>query len=362
MANKLHIISFDVPLPANYGGVVDVFYKLKHLSQSGYRITLHCFTSSTRKENDALNEWCDQVFYYPRLEGIRGLSLTQPYIVSSRKNKDLLKNLMADESPILFEGIHTTYYANFPELKHRKKILRAHNIEHEYYDHLYRIEHNIFRKLYFGVESFLLKKYEKNLSMFDEILPISQSELPYFKAKHKQVKWLPAFHPYTKIQSLPGKGNYCLYHGNLSVKENEEAVLFLVKEVFSKMNIPFIIAGKNPSRRIMECASPSIRVVDNPDDLVLEELIQQAHIHVLPSFQKSGVKLKLLHTLFAGRFCIANDTMLEGSGIKASVIRANHPEEFIKEIETYKNTAFSSEDIEIRKKEFIHPSLYSIEL
>ncbi len=28
----LHIISFDIPYPPNYGGVIDVFYKLKALA------------------------------------------------------------------------------------------------------------------------------------------------------------------------------------------------------------------------------------------------------------------------------------------------------------------------------------------
>ena len=44
MENKrLHIVAFDVPFPANYGGAIDVFYKLKALHQLGIRITLHCF-------------------------------------------------------------------------------------------------------------------------------------------------------------------------------------------------------------------------------------------------------------------------------------------------------------------------------
>ena len=33
--NKLHFISMDVPFPPNYGGVIDVFYKLKAFHQLG---------------------------------------------------------------------------------------------------------------------------------------------------------------------------------------------------------------------------------------------------------------------------------------------------------------------------------------
>ena len=35
---KLHIVSFDVPFPPNYGGVIDVYYKCKHLHQLGIEI------------------------------------------------------------------------------------------------------------------------------------------------------------------------------------------------------------------------------------------------------------------------------------------------------------------------------------
>ena len=28
----LHIVSFNVPLPADYGGIIDVFYRLKSLA------------------------------------------------------------------------------------------------------------------------------------------------------------------------------------------------------------------------------------------------------------------------------------------------------------------------------------------
>jgi hypothetical protein len=43
----------------------------------------------------------------------------------------------------------------------------------------------------------------------------------------------------------------------------------------------------------------------------MQTLIQDAQIHVLPSFQQTGLKLKLLHGLFAGRHLISNDLTIE---------------------------------------------------
>ena len=43
MLKAINIISFDVPFPANYGGVIDVLYKLKYFHQKGIEVHLHCF-------------------------------------------------------------------------------------------------------------------------------------------------------------------------------------------------------------------------------------------------------------------------------------------------------------------------------
>ena len=43
MHKEIHLIAFNVPYPANYGGVIDVFYKLKALSQNGFKVILLAF-------------------------------------------------------------------------------------------------------------------------------------------------------------------------------------------------------------------------------------------------------------------------------------------------------------------------------
>ena len=127
MINKqLHIISFDVPLPADYGGVIDVFNKIRHLHRLGIEIILHCFTYG-RKENKELNDFCKEVYYYPRSTAILKTLSHEPYIVTTRKNTDLLQRLLADHHPILFEGLHTTHLLSHPLLKDRVKVVRAHN-------------------------------------------------------------------------------------------------------------------------------------------------------------------------------------------------------------------------------------------
>jgi len=66
LEKHLHIISFDIPFPANYGGVIDVFYKIKNLANAGIKIHLHCFEYGDRKHSSELESICYRVYYYPR--------------------------------------------------------------------------------------------------------------------------------------------------------------------------------------------------------------------------------------------------------------------------------------------------------
>ena len=132
---KLHIVSFDVPYPADYGGVIDVFYKIKALHKAGVEITLHCFEYGRGKPPE-LEKYANTVFYYKRKKSIFDFLKKDPFIVVTRSNKSLLENLLLDDAPILFEGLHTTYFLNSNPLANRIKMVRTHNIEHNYYNGL----------------------------------------------------------------------------------------------------------------------------------------------------------------------------------------------------------------------------------
>ena len=73
-------------------------------------------------------------------------------------------------------------------------------------------------------------------------------------------------------------------------------------------NIPFIIAGKNPSEKLKNIAykNENVSLVSNPSEQEMNELINKAQIHLLPSFNTTGIKIKLLNALFNGRYCLAN--------------------------------------------------------
>ncbi len=340
----IHIVSFNIPYPANYGGVIDVFYKIKALSSIGIKIHLHCYEYG-RLHAKELEKYCYSVNYYKRYSGLKYYLSTKPYIVNTRSNKKLLNVLSKDNYPIIFEGLHSTFFLNY--FKNRIKIVRTHNIEHEYYKNLSKIELNYFNKLFFKSEAKKLLKYESILNNATTIAAISKNDFIYFDKKYSNTELLPAFHPYNKINIKSGKGSYVLYQGNLSVGENVTAALFLINNVFKNLKIPLIIAGKNPNKHILNAAltNAKIQIISNPDNSKMNELIQNAQINILPTFQGTGIKLKLLAALFTGRYCITNSTMVENTGLERLCSIKNSAKEMAEEVKRLFNIEFNEKEI-----------------
>jgi glycosyltransferase involved in cell wall biosynthesis len=348
----LHIITHDVPWPADYGGVMDQFYKIKTLHQSGVKIYLHCFVNK-RPPQDELKKYCEKIYYYKREADIFHFSFRVPFIVNSRKNEELIKNLKKDNYPILIEGIHCSYYLYMGKLTDRIVLLRLHNAEFEYYHHLALHEKNPFKKFYYRHESKLLKKYEMALADKVKIAALSDKDVALYQQVFNatDIAHLPVFMPYTEATGKNGTGCFCLYHGNLSINENEEAAIWLLQNVFSELKIPFVIAGKHPSEKLTYIAHQHAHtcLVANPGDKDLQDMIAKAQINILPSMNNTGVKLKLLNALFNGRHCLVNKAGVEGSGLKAVCQIAEDADDFKTAINYLYHIPYAEEENEKRK-------------
>ena len=356
---RIHIVSFNIPYPANYGGVIDVFYKLKALSENGVKIILHAFEYG-REPAPELEKYCEKAFYYKRQTGIFSQFSGLPYIVYSRRNKELLANLLEDDSPILFEGLHCCYYLNHPLLRNRMRMVRAHNIEFVYYQGLAQNTTSLFQKIYFYLESWKLKRFESILSQANYILTLSSSEKQYFEdtfGKDKAV-YVPLFFQNqlsTSVVQTEIKP-FILYHGDLSTPENRKAAMFLIRSVASKdKNITWIFAGLNPQKDLLQLAEKqkNVIVLSNLSEERMSQLIREASVHVLLTNQVSGVKVKLLHALANGQYCLANKEMAEGSGLESLCrIVAEQPDEILENIRECLQTPLSEIVINERKAFF----------
>lgn len=313
---------------------------------------MHCFVYGGRLKQQKLEQYCEKVYYYKRNLWVLPFTLT-PYIALSRKNNQLLKELCLNNYPILFEGLHTCFFLNHPLLSGRKKMVRMHNIEHHYYRHLFKAEPNLLKKIYFFYEAVLLKKYQRILQHADYIFAISPLDYNYLHNIFKQVIYLPVFHGNTIVcGGMQAETKFALYHGKLSVSENNDAALYLIKQVFSSIPFFLVIAGNNPSAKLIKEVNkyPNIKLIQVADDSALNKLIKQAHVNVLPTFQATGIKLKLLNALYNGKYVIANSSMVYKTGLDNLCFICNSASEFKMQISKLMQTDFNADEIKTREQ------------
>lgn len=348
----LHIIAFNVPFPVDQGGIFDVFYKIKALHALGIKIHLHCFDYG-KGEDATLDKYCYAVHYYKRLRGFNAFSLSLPYIVSSRYNKQLFDELLKDNYPILMEGVHTSYLLLDKRFINRICLLRLHNTEFRYYKELASHAKSFFRKCYFHWESYLLKAYEKRIANKAVLLSITATDEGVYKTLFgaKRTHTIPLFlaDNWAPKEKDPN-GAYCLYHGDLSIDSNEQMAIWLLTKVFSKLSIPFVIAGRNPSPKLEKQAHVlgHTCLVANPTEHEMQDMIAKAHINIVPSLTTTGIKIKLVNALINGRHCISNTAGIGGSELDSICTKADTAEEFIQLITQLFSLPFSSDEMNRR--------------
>jgi hypothetical protein len=294
-----------------------------------------------------LNDFCYSVQYYSRKTGIRSGLGVKPYIVSSRISETLIANLLKDKHPILFEGLHTCGIIGDPRLKGRLLIYRESNIEHHYYYHLFKAEKAMFKKAFFLAESARLRLFQSNLKYATIMLAVSEDDRRYLSSSFRDHKviHLPSFHGHDEPEILPGRGKYILYQGKLSVPENYKAVSHILSKIWRNDMPRLVIAGLDPPGWLKQMAmeKENVMLIENPKELVMNQLIKHAHINLMLTFQPTGLKLKLINALFRGRYCLVNPAMIAGTGLEPVCSIASSPEEFREQIIKLTSVDFTEE-------------------
>ncbi|MGV3696155.1 hypothetical protein [Flavobacterium sp.] len=341
----LHIISFDNPFPPDYGGVIDVFFKVKALHGIGFTIYLHCFTEDRIEVSEELRKCTEQVFIYKKDKNPFFLLSKFPIPVVCRFRAQLISNLAKVDAPIFFEGLQSTMILHKASL-HNKKFLRLHNIESNFYAGMSKSETNLIKKMLYHFTAKKFVYYEKTLRDFDHVFTLSHYENEFAKTLTDKVSYVPVFHGNEKNQPLSEYGEFALYHGDLRLADNKKAAKFLI-EVFKEIpDYKLVIASSN-GRKLIENRIKNLRnieFVELENGAHLDKLFSKAHVNVMLSFQKSGTKLKLINALFKSRFCLVNANMIDDVDVLKFCELANSKKDFIAKINSLKKRPFLDSD------------------
>ena len=117
----------------------------------------------------------------------------------------------------------------------------------------------------------------------------------------------------------------------------------MIEKVFSKLDYPLIITGKDPTERLQRAANAyeNIELVANPDLNEMRDLMNDAQIHLLPNQQPTGMKIKWVNALFSARYIIVNPEIYPESHPKIGIYALSGEKALIQKITELKNQEFT---------------------
>lgn len=375
MSKKILVIASDFPYPPNHGGRVDVFEKLKVLKDLKFEIYL-ISTVKDRPSNDELT-YMDKLvaknFIIYRKQFILALFSLNPYQVTSRSNKYQLDNVIKNIKNINFDAclIEGHYCLEiFHEIRDNctidKSYLRVHNDEKKYFSELAKSTKNIFKKMFYYLESFKFAFFEKKYfkkNILDACLHISSDECKKYKNHFQNINhiFLPASVDIKQFITYKRNDNRTvLFIGSLFMSNNIEGLMWYLRNVHSKLcqlysDYKLIIAGNTKGIDIdsfIETINKfkNIDFYDSPDNL--DKLYEQSVIFINPMLSGAGVKLKTINAVKYGLPIVSTKIGNEGTGLiyKRDILVAQDAQEFFGNIvllldneEARKNIVFNSQ-------------------
>ena len=116
------------------------------------------------------------------------------------------------------------------------------------------------------------------------------------------------------------------------------------------MSLILLVVVKNKKVISKIKKHPNIILKEVPSEKDLDILLKNAHVNTLVTFQKTGIKLKLLNTLYSGKHVIVNSKMIEETGLETLCEIADTKSEILEKTKMLFNRDFTNENQKNRLK------------
>ncbi|WP_460193596.1 glycosyltransferase family 4 protein [Thermosynechococcus sp. FA-CM-4201] len=329
------------PYPPNFGGRVDVMYRLEFLKSNGYNVDLVVATNENSKKDyiEIVKKYTHNLWVLPRVMNILFMLHPDPFQIISRL---LLKNIyFSNEYDIVIMEGDYVFMALFNRtLSYKKLYVRVHNNECLYFRELANSTKNPLKYLYYSLESLKMKRIKPYLyEKADKLLFISNKEyLDHIKLYPEHAAkslWLP---PLVKHKSCrePRLGKSVIFVGSLYSPDNRSAITWYLEKVHplvTSNDYSLIIAG-NTKGTSLEWLYSICRAYDNvsiyDSPVELDSLYDSSRIFISPILNGAGLKMKSIEAILNGLALISTEIGVEGSGLVPNehFLLANDPVDF----------------------------------
>ena len=241
-----------------------------------------------------------------------------------------------------------------------KIVLRAHNIEHLIWKRIARETKNPIRRWYIDQLSVSLEKYENRVAgLVDGIIPITASDARYFESivhgtgnfqdpsNQRQIY----FARQVPVSDIPFGVDSSAYQypeiipefpslfslGSMNWIPNQEGIRWFLEQVWPDIHrqfpkLKYYLAGRAMPEWMASLRIPNVVVVGEVEDA--SRFLAEKSIMIVPLFSGSGIRIKIIEGMAAGKTIIS--TTLGAEGINCThlknILIADSPCEFFEMI------------------------------
>ncbi|KAF0201523.1 MAG: hypothetical protein FD170_2681 [Bacteroidetes bacterium] len=233
----------------------------------------------------------------------------------------LLRNEQFDI--IQFETLFTTPYIRLiRKLSKARLVLRAHNIEHMIWRRVASGSRNPLKKYYLNHLADTLEEYEISiLKQLDGLVAITWKDAGYFKQTQPGLAVIDI--PFgievpegNSPDNMPGTAGKGLFHlGSMNWMPNQEGIKWFLKKVWPLVHkkypeLTFSLAGRAMPQWLTELKMPGVIVDGEVPDA--QEYMNKHDVMIVPLFSGSGIRIKIIEGMLAGKAIITTPIGAEG--------------------------------------------------
>jgi len=364
-------ITPDIPFNKQYGGDFDVSARIEFAHKAGVKNYLLSFTKEPINEQiqQKLQNYCERVHIVQRPQNKLYIFNKRPYSAVTRNSNKLCEVVgkFCEYTKIDIACLESLHVGEIVPLLKRVEIpfiLRAPNIESQYFKELGRAHQNLLSKFIYTWEAKKLAKYEKLIyDQSQKILCLSVYESEQLKHLYPNayISWLP---PAVKLEVPSNQkcdsGPVIAFSGSMYIPNNVRAVEWFSHEVFPEIlrsipNAEFWIIGRKPTMVVKKLGKlRNVRITGEVSST--HELLLEARVVVAPLFHGAGVKIKILEAIGLGKPVVATSEAIIGTTLKPgyNVLVADDSETFATLCVRVLREPKVFEDLRLRAREYFN--------
>lgn len=333
---KILILCNKSPWPKREGGPIAMHAMISGLQQAGHKVkVLAANTNKYRVDPESIPndfrektqiEFVDIDLSLSIWGALFNFVTNKSYHITrfhtkvfANKISEVLKNESFDI--IQLETLQmATYLDVIRKLSKAPVVLRAHNIEHKIWQRIAENCSNPFKRFYINHLYKSLKRFEiSTLNKIDGIVAITPVDARNFDRLSHSTNIISV--PFgINLASLPENLDQpeeaSLFHiGTMNWYPNEESIKWLIEKVWPKvlLRLPEIelhLAGRYMPEWLLKLDKPHIKVDGEVPDVW--EYMKRFSIMVVPLFSGSGIRIKIVEAMAAGKAIITTAIGAEG--------------------------------------------------